>query len=94
MFATLARLYGKLLCSMLTYVYFSKARIFHMAIENGELLIWSCLPINRANVKLIDMCVRILRNGVRMETVAPQNDHATEQNINFLLQATLYSSLP
>lgn len=38
--------------------------------------------------------MRIPRNGVKMETIAPRNDHATEWNINFLLTATVKKLVP
>ena len=31
--------------------------------------------------------MRVLRNGTKMEMVAPQNNHAVEQNVNFVLTA-------
>ena len=93
MSATLASLYEELLCfSVLTY--FSKARIFHAAIENGQLLQYGhAYQLNdRTNVKTMDTGMRILRNGVKTDTFTPQNDCATEQNVNFLLTATVHNS--
>ena len=90
MSATLASLYEGLLCfSVLTY--FSKARIFHAAIENGQLLQYGhAYQLNdRTNVKTMDARMRVLRNGAKMETFAPQNDRATERDVNFLLTATV-----
>ena len=43
---------------------------------------------DHTNVKM-DACMPVLRNGAKMETVAPQNDHAMEWNVNFLLTATV-----
>ena len=34
--------------------------------------------------------MHVLRNGMKTEMVAPQNDRAMEQNMNFLLTATVY----
>ena len=83
MSATLASLYGGILCfSVLTY--FSKAQIFHAAIENSQLLQYghAYQLNNRANVKM-DARVRVLRISVKMETVTSQNHCATEQKVNF-----------
>ena len=68
---------------MLTY--FSKARIFHAAIENGQLLQYGhAYQLNdRVNVKMMDAHVRVLRNSVKTETVISQNHRATEQKVNF-----------
>ena len=89
MSATLASLYEGLLCfSVLTY--FLKARIFHAAIENGQLLPYghAYQLNNRTNVKTMDARMRILRNGAKTETFAPQNDRA-ERNVIFLLSTTV-----
>jgi hypothetical protein len=32
---------------------------------------------------------RVLRNGVKMEMLSPQNDRAMKRNVNFLLAATV-----
>ena len=88
--ATLASLYEGLLCfSVLTY--FSKVRIFHATIENGQLLQYGhTYQLNdHTNVKTMDARTRVLRNGAKTETFAPQNDRATERNVNFLLTATV-----
>ena len=88
--ATLASLYEGLLCfSVLTY--FSKARIFHAAIENSQLLQYGhAYQLNdRTNVKTMDARTRVLWNGAKTETFAPQNDRAMERNVNFLLTATV-----
>ena len=88
----LASLYGGFLCfSMLPY--FSKARIFHVAIENSQLLQYGhAYQLNdRTNVKTMDACVHVLYKGAKMKTVTPQNDRPTERNINFLLTATVYT---
>ena len=88
--ATLASLYEGLLCfSVLTYL--SKAWIFHATIENGQLLQYghAYQLNNRTNVKTMDMRTRVLRNDAKTETFAPQNDRATEWNVNFLLTATV-----
>ena len=52
-------------------------QVFHMAIENGQLLKYGhAYQLNdHMNVKIMDTRVRVLRNGTKMETVAPQNDH-------------------
>ena len=42
---------------------------------------------NRTNVKTMDVRTRVLWNGAKTEMFAPQNDCATERNINFLLTA-------
>ena len=65
---TLMNLYGGLLCfSMLTY--FSKAQIFHMAIENGQLLQYghAYQLYDRVNVTTMDTHVHILHNGAKTE---------------------------
>ena len=64
---------------MLTY--FSKARIFHTAIENSQLLQYGhAYQLNdRVNVKM-DACVRILRNSVKTETVVAMNAEPHEEN--------------
>ena len=54
----------------------------------------SRLPISVcANVKMMDArtCVPspVPRNGVKTETFSPQNDHAVELNITFLLTAAV-----
>ena len=90
MSATLANLYEGLLCfSVLTYL--SKAWIFHATIENSRLLQYShTYQLNdRTNIKTMDVRRHVLRNDAKMETFAPQNDHAMERNINFLLTATV-----
>ena len=37
----------------------------------------------------MDAHTLVLWNGAKTETFAPQNDHAMERNINFLLTATV-----
>ena len=49
---------------------------------------------NCTYVEMMEACTRIPRNGVKMETIAPRNDHATEWNINFLLTATVKKLVP
>ena len=69
--ATLVSLYeGLLYFSVLTY--FSKAQIFHSAIENSQLLQYSHTyqSNNRTNVKTMDTRMRVLRNGAKTEMVA------------------------
>ena len=88
---TLVNLYEGLLCfSVLTY--FSKARIFHTAIEDGQLSQYGhAYQLNDCmNIKMMDARTCVLWNGARMVMFAPQNDLATEQNINFLLTATVH----
>ena len=85
MFATLASLYEGLLClSMLTY--FSKARIFHAAIKNCQLLLYGhTYQLNdRTDIKMMDARTCILWNSAKTETFAPQNDHAMKQSVNFI----------
>ena len=86
--STLASLYGGLCLSMLTY--FSEAQIFHTAIENSQLLQYSHAYQLKdcTNVKMMDACTRIATSErYKTETVASQNNHATERNINILLTA-------
>lgn len=45
-------------------------------------------------VETMEACTRIPWNGVKMETIAPRNDHATEWNINFLLTTTVKKTGP
>ena len=54
--------------------------------RNGQLLQYGhAYQLNdRMNVKTTDMRMHVLRNRVKRETVAPQNDRATEQNVNFI----------
>ena len=89
--ATLVSLYEELPCfSVLTY--FSKARIFHAAIENGQLLQYGhAYQIKQSHErKTMDARMRVLQNGAKTKTFAPQNDHAMERNINFLLTTTVH----
>ena len=49
--------------------------------EQSIITIWSRLPINdRTNVKTMDARTLVLCNSVKTETVAPQNNRATEWN--------------
>ena len=76
---------------MLLRAYFSKAGNFHAAIENSQLLQYGhAYQLNdHTNMKMMDVHTRVLWNSAKMETFAPQNDRATERNINFLLTATV-----
>jgi hypothetical protein len=59
--------------------------------ENGQLLQYGHayqLSV-RANIKTMYAHACILLNGVKTETLSPQNDRATKQNVNFLLAATV-----
>ena len=38
----------------------------------------------------MDARTRVLWNGAKTETFAPQNDRAMERNVNFLLTATVH----
>jgi hypothetical protein len=43
----------------------------------------------RANVKTMYARARVLQNGVKTETLSPQNDRGTKRNVNFLLATTV-----
>ena len=78
---TLVSLYRGLLCFSAP-AYFSKARFFYTKIENSQLLQYGhAYQLNdRTNVKTMDARTLVLCNSVKTETVAPQNDRATEWN--------------
>ena len=67
-------------------------------IENGQLLQYShAYQLSTCtNVKMMDVCRAyspVLRNGVKTETFSPQNNRATELNVNFLLTSTVCDSI-
>ena len=61
-------------------------------IENGQLLQYDhasiCTNVKTMNVR---MCAYscVLQNGVKMETLSPQNDRITELNVKLLLTTTV-----
>ena len=81
--STFASLYRGLLCfSVLTY--FSKARVFHTAIESNQLLQYghAYQLNNRANIKTMDARVHVLRNGAKrkqshLRTIVQRNGTLT-----------------
>ena len=69
---------------------FPKARFFHAA---SIIAVRSRLPIKRLHERKNDGCTcaysTVPQNGVKTETFSPQNNRATELNVNFLLIATV-----
>ena len=66
-------------------------------IKNGRLLQYSHAYQAIAQTKMIDVCVRtrtvcvrILRNSVKTETFAPENDCTMKQNVNFIDHCCIY----
>ena len=90
MSATLASLYEGVAVLLHAYLLLESSNLPHGNREWSIIAVWSCLPIERLHeLKKLDACTCALRNGVKTETFAPQNDRATEPNVNFLLTATV-----
>ena len=93
MSATLSSLYEGWLCFSVTHS-FPIARFFHAASR----MVNYCSTVTPTNKRLRerknDGCTHmrtspVPRNGVKTETFSPQNDHAMELNITFLLTAAV-----
>ena len=66
--------------------------------ERSLIVVRSHLPIKHLHERKNDGCASVYspvqQNGVKTETFLPQNDRATELDVNLLLAATVFHGIP